>query len=331
MSFAQSQSAPTAAASPPAPTSQPSTVVAPANVAAFFSADIYAKDSGYISEVLADIGDHVRKGQLLAVIDDPELLHQLASMEAMLAAKDEMAKAAEATVAQHLAAIEVARKQLVGLQAEQKLTQLSLKRQEALFAGKAVTDQQMDEMRAKADVTGAAVDVAQAKIAAAEADWHAAEANKSVSAAQVRVASADVKRIQALVEYTKVAAPFDGVITRRLVNPGDLVQAATASRTTPLFTCQKIDVVRVFCDVPEASAVGIRPGIEVDVKLFGLAGQTIHGTVTRIATSLDPATRTMRAEIDIPNSTEVLRPGMYAQVTLTPLAPSQVAEKTQTP
>ncbi|MDB5297727.1 MAG: efflux transporter periplasmic adaptor subunit, partial [Phycisphaerales bacterium] len=120
-----------------------------------------------------------------------------------------------------------------------------------------------------------------------------------------------------LLAYTKIIAPFDGVLTRRLVNPGDLVQAATASRTTPLFTCQKLDVVRVFCEVPEASAAAVRPGAKADVRLPGSAGQVISGTVTRIATSVDPATRTMRAEVDLPNPAGALRPGMYAQVTLT--------------
>ena len=108
------------------------------------------------------------------------------------------------------------------------------------------------------------------------------------------------------------------MVTRRLVNPGDLVQAATSTRTAPLFSLQKLDTVRVFADVPEASAAGIRPGLPADVKFYGPAGVTVHGTVTRIANALDPATRTMRVEIDLPNPGEKLLPGMYAQVTLGP-------------
>jgi RND family efflux transporter MFP subunit len=223
--------------------------------------------------------------------------------------------------------MEVAKKQLAGIEADQKLAQVTLKRQEELFAGKAATVQQLDEVRAKAQVASAAVEVGQAKIAGAEADVRAAEANRAVAAAQERVAAAEVQRLQALLQYTKIVAPFEGVITRRWVNVGDLVQAATASRTTPLFNCQKIDVVRVYCDVPESSVAGVRTGVGAEVKLYGPAGQTIHGTVTRIATALDPATRTMRAEIDLPNPDETLRPGMYAQVTLTPQAVAQTTGK----
>ncbi len=94
------------------------------------------------------------------------------------------------------------------------------------------------------------------------------------------------------------------------------MQAATATRTAPLFTCQKIDVVRVFADAPEASVAGIRPGLAAEVKLFGAAGITVQGSVTRIAKALDPATRTKRIEIDVPNPDAKLLPGMYAQVTL---------------
>jgi multidrug resistance efflux pump len=301
------------------PTTAPAIVV-PASIAAFYSTDIYPKDSGYVLDVKADIGDRVTKGQVLAEIDDPELVRQIASLEATVAAKEELAKASEAAIAQAEAGVEVARKQLAGLESARKLAQVTLKRQEALFADKAATDQQVDEYRSKADAAVAAADVGQAKIAAAQADLLAAKANRAVAAAQVRVAAADLGRAQTLLGYTKIVAPFDGTITRRWVNPGDLVQAATAGKTTPLFTCQKLDVVRVMCEVPEISAVGIGPGTKADVKLMGSSAGEIHAAVTRIGTSLDPATRTMRAEIELQNPNQALRPGMYAQVTLTPQA-----------
>ena len=324
-SFAQTQ--PAAA---PAST-QPTTVVASSSVSAFYTADLYAKDSGYVLDVSADIGDHGKKGQVLATIDDPELKQQLAGNEAVLAAKKETAKAADAGVQQAQSAVEVAKRQVVALEADLKLTEATLKRQEALFADKAVTGQQMDEMRAKADVAGAAASVGQAKIAAAEADLAAAQANRGVAAAQVTVAAADVERMRTLLGYTEVLAPFDGVITKRWVNPGDLAQSGTGSRTAPLFTCQKLDVVRIVCEVPEANVGGVRKGTRADVRLFGPGGQTVQGAVSRVATSVDPTTRTMRAEIDLPNPDEALRPGMYAQVTLTPQAAEPVAKATAQP
>ena len=168
-----------------------------------------------------------------------------------------------------------------------------------------MTGQQLDEQRAKEGVSAASLGVGQADVALAEANLQAA--------------NADLGRMQAMVEYTKIVAPFDGVITRRLVNIGDLIQAATATRpTAPLFTCQEIDVVRVLADVPETNAAAIRPGSAAEVRLYGPSGRTVRSTVTRVAAALESSTRTMRVEIDLPNPDASLLPGTYAQVTLSP-------------
>jgi multidrug efflux pump subunit AcrA (membrane-fusion protein) len=307
------------------PTTQPTSIAVPATIAAFYVADLYAKDSGYLSDVKADIGDHVKKGDVLAVIDDPELLEQLKGAEAMLAAKQQMVVAAEASLQQAKASLDVAKSQVAALDAERELAEATLKRQEALFKEKAATDQQIDETRAKAREAAAAADVGRAKIVSAEADLRAAEASRAVAVAQVKVSAADVERTRTLLSYTKIVAPFDGVVTRRLANVGDLVQNASTGRGMPLFTCQKLDVVRVSCDVPDTSAAAIHAGTKAEVRLSGPGGATISATVTRVAVSVDPATRTMRAEIDLPNPGEKLRPGMYAQVTLFPQAEPSVA------
>jgi RND family efflux transporter MFP subunit len=288
-----------ARATPPTPASDipASALVVPATVQAFFATDLYAKDSGYISQVQADIGDHVKKNQQLAVIDDPELQQQV--------------EWARAVVQQAGAAVELAKRKLVGLEADRTLQQVTLRRWEQLFSGKAVTNQQLDEQRAKEGVSSANLEVGQADIKLAEANLQAA--------------NADLQRLQALLEYTKITAPFDGVITRRTVNPGDLVQAATSSRpAAPLFTCQEIDTLRIFTDIPETSAAAIHPGWHAEVRLFGPSGQAVRGRVTRISVALDPTSRTMRIEIDLPNPDETLLPGMYAQVTL--WAPPKSAE-----
>jgi multidrug resistance efflux pump len=293
-------------------------VVVIASIDAYWSADQYAKDSGYITEVLADIGDHVKKGQVLAVIDDPELQRQLVGAQAALVVKEEMVKAADATAQQAQAAIEVAKSQLVGLQADLKLAQVTLQRQEELFTGKAITNQQLDDTRDKAEVASAAVDVGKTKLAAAQADLLAAGANRAVAAAQVNVAAAEVQRVQTLLQYTKIVAPFDGVVTRRMVNPGDLAQVATANRTAALFTCQRLDLVRVFCEVPEVHAATVQVGDQADVQITGAGGRIIHGKITRIAASVQQQSRTMRTEIDLENPDEKLLPGTYAQVTIMP-------------
>jgi multidrug efflux pump subunit AcrA (membrane-fusion protein) len=279
----------TAQQTPTAPA--PTSVVVPGTVQAFYATDLFAKESGYVSQISADIGDQVKKNQVLAVIEDPELQQQLLR--------------SRAAVQQAAAALDVAKRRLTGLQADRALQQATLRRSEQLFAGKAVTGQQLDEQRAKEGVSAANLGVGQADVALAEANLQAA--------------NADLQRLQAMVEYTKIIAPFDGVITRRLVNLGDLVQAATANRpTAPLFTCQETDVVRVFAEVPETNAAAVRPGWAAEVRLYGPTGQTLHNTVTRVAGALEPTTRTMRVEIDLPNPDGSLLPGMYAQVTLSP-------------
>ncbi|MFI5377720.1 MAG: efflux RND transporter periplasmic adaptor subunit [Tepidisphaerales bacterium] len=308
-----------------APEEPPPSVVVQATIEAFESSDQYAKDSGYILEVKADIGDRVAKGQVLAIIDDPELEKQVEAARALVLAKKELAKAAEAAVQQSRKMADVSRSLLALSQADLKLALVTLKRQEELFAAKAATDQQIDEVRTKAEGTRAQVAVGEAKVASAEADIRVAAANQAVAEAQTVVAEAEAQRLQTLQQYTRIVAPFDGVVTRRLVNRGDLVQAASASRTTPLFNVQSIDQVRIFCDVPESSAAAVTVGGRATVKVYGLGGQTIEGKVTRIATSLNPSTRTMRTEIDLPNPQEKLRPGMYAQVTLA-LQPPRVAD-----
>jgi len=125
-----------------------------------------------------------------------------------------------------------------------------------------------------------------------------------------------VEKIKTLLGYAQIVAPFDGVVARRLVNRGDLVQAATSTRTTPLFTVQRIDTMRVFCDVPEDDAPHLHIGDSALVKPSGFEGQSYVGKVTRFSLRLYPETRNMRTEIDLPNPEERLYPGMYAQVSL---------------
>jgi len=306
--------------------SQPPTVAVPASIEAFWSADLYAKTSGYVAEVKADLGDHVKRSDVLAILRVPELEKNLLQAQATLNARKQMLRAADAAIAQAKQAVAVAGQQLNSYKAEADFQQVTLKRQEELSAGNAATPQQLDEARSKAEVANAGLGIGQAKVEAAQADLRAAEANRDVAAAQVEVAAAAAEEVAALLEYTKITAPFDGVVTRRQVAPGDLVQGAAASRTTALFTVQQLDTVRVFCDVPELQAAAVAVGAAADIKVYGLDGRVIRGTVTRLATSLAPTSRTMRAEIDLKNPDETLRPGMYAQVTIALRPVAKVAD-----
>src|SRR6266436_1721986 len=231
-----------------------------ATLEAFEEADLFAKVSGYLSDVRVDIGDHVKAGQVLAVIDIPEMEKQLAEDEAQLESKQ--------------SSLESARRQLDRYKANITLQNALLRRREELgAAGHFISDRTLDEVRAAAEI--------------AKADLGVAEANRALAANQVDLAAATVEKIKTLLAYTQIVAPFDGVVARRLVNRGDLVQAATATRTTPsagsLFTVQRIDTVRVFCDVPENDVPNLHIGDPAIVRPSGYDGKPFIGKVTRFS------------------------------------------------
>jgi RND family efflux transporter MFP subunit len=259
-----------------------------ATLAAFEEADLFAKVTGYLSDVRVDIGDHVKAGQVLAVIDIPELEQQLAEDQAQLASKQ--------------SALETARRQVDHDRANRTLQDITLKRQEALFNDRWVPAQMVDQTRADAAVAKANVGVA--------------KANRTLAAHQIDLAAATVEKTKALLAYSQIVAPFDGVVARRLVNRGDLVQPPTGTLMTPLFTVQRIDTIRVFCDVPENDVPHLHIGDPAIVKPSGFDGKPFIGKVTRFSLRLDPETRNMRTEIDLPNPEERLYPGMYAEVSL---------------
>src|SRR6202171_237864 len=264
-----------------------------ASLEAFEEADLFAKVSGYLSDVRVDIGDHVKAGQVLAVIDVPEMRQELAEAEAQLESKR--------------SSLESARRQLDHNKADLALQNALAKDREQLGQGRGfISDRTLDQVHANAEI--------------AKADLGVAEANRDLAASQVDVAAATVEKIKTLLTYTQIVAPFDGVGARRQVNRGDLVQAATATRATPsagsLFTVQRIDTIRVFCDVPENDVPHLHVGDPATVKPAGFDGQAFVGKVTRFSLRLDPETRNMRTEIDLPNPKEQLYPGTYAEVSL---------------
>jgi RND family efflux transporter MFP subunit len=264
-----------------------------ATLEAFEQTDLFAKVSGYLSDVRVDIGDHVKAGQVLAVIDVPEMKQELAEAKAQLESKHSL--------------LESARRQLDHNKADMALQNALAKDREQLGEGRGfISDRTLDQVHANAEI--------------AKADLGVAEANRDLAANQVDVAAATVEKIKALLAYTQIVAPFDGVVARRQVNRGDLVQAATVTRTTPsagsLFTLQRIDTIRVFCDVPENEVPQLHVGDPAIVRPSGFDGKPFTGQVTRFSLRLDPETRNMRTEIDLPNPKEELYPGTYAEVVL---------------
>jgi RND family efflux transporter MFP subunit len=286
----------------------------PATMEAYEQADLYAKASGYISEVRVDIGDTVKAGDILAVIDVPEMLKELAEAESLHAAAVAGVQTAESKIVQARRMRDVAGSMRVRAQAEYTLKKTTLERRKELFGGTAITQEQLDEAQNQHDIAQADVGIAEAKIAAAEADVVSAEAYLVAARANVAVAQSRIEKTQTLMQYARIVAPFDGIVTRRLVDRGAFVQSAASNRTTPLFTVQRIDKLRIFIEVPETDIAFVRPGCSAKVKPYGIEGVELVGTIARSASSLKPDTRTMRTEIDLDNGDGRLMHGMYAQV-----------------
>lgn len=257
----------------------------------FQNVDVHAKVAGYIKAIYVDVGDKVKRGQTLAILEVPELNAQLMAAKAAIKraedsvqrSKNEVARDKSAHQAVHLdyTRLKEASDQQPGLIAQQEL----------------------DDEFAKDQV--------------AEAQIEAAEAALSAAKNELGIAQANEQRLQDLSDYTRIVAPFDGVVTKRYADTGALVQAGTASSTQamPVVTIAQYDRLRLVLPVPEEDVPAVHLGSLVDVNVLALRRHFV-GKVARFADSLDMQTRTMHTEVDVENPRATLVEGMYANVTL---------------
>jgi RND family efflux transporter MFP subunit len=252
--------------------------------------ELHAKVAGYIKNIYVDIGDRVHTGQVLAVLEIPELVAQVDE------AKAEVHHAEEEI---HQAQSEVLRAQAdnVALHANAVRLVSTDKTQPGLIA-----QQELDDATAKDRASQAREDAAKSSLAAAKQ--------------QLAVAQADQQHYAALSNYAKIVAPYDGVVTWRFSDTGSLVQAGTSNTSgLPVVTVAQSDLLRLRIPVPESLAAKVRIGDSADVHVQA-TGEHFTGKVTRFTDALDPSTRTMQVEIDVPNPNYHLQPGMYADVQL---------------
>jgi len=244
-------------------------IVLPGNMQAYTLAPIYARTTGYVKSWSHDIGSHVRKGELLAVIETPELDQQLAQ------AKAELATA----------------------QSNAALAKVTADRYRGLIAQNAVSQQDTDNAIAQLQAT----------------------------TTQINSAQANVRRLEELQSFERIVAPFDGVITARNLDIGQLVTSAGAT-TTPgagmnssskeIFDVSAISTLRVFINVPQIYAPDAKNGVTATLTLPQFPGRIFHGKLVRNSGAVDPATRTLLAEIDVDNRSGELLPGSYVEVHL---------------
>src|SRR6202051_334040 len=252
--------------------------------------ELHAKVAGYIQKINVDIGDRVHKGDVLALVEIPELEAQLQaaragvrhSQEEIPRAQNEVSRAEADHASVHAAAtrLKQASEPRPGLMAEQEL----------------------DDATARDRSTESQVDSAKSALAAARQ--------------QLEVSQADQQRYAALSEYSRITAPFDGVVTWRYADTGSLIQAGTSNISSmPVVKLSQVNVLRLRIPVPEALAASGRDGDPADIRVKA-TDEHISGKVIRSTDSLDRSTRTMQVEVDVPNRDYKLTPGMYADVSL---------------
>jgi RND family efflux transporter MFP subunit len=247
-------------------------LVLPGETAAWYETTIYARVSGYVAKWLVDIGDHVKQGQVLAIIETPELDAELQEARAQL-------KASEAQVE--------ARK------AEAEFGRTTNERWRDAPKG-VVSEQERDSKKA---------------------DYESSEARLYAANAQVALDKSKVDQFSALAEFKQVRAPFDGTVTERRIDVGNLVTAGSSSTTTSLYRMAQTDPLRVFVDVPQSAAGELmNAGVPAEIRATGALEGVFSGKIARSAQSINAQARTMRVEVDMPNANHALVPGMYVNV-----------------
>ena len=229
----------------------------PATLQAYSDSPIYARTDGYVKRWYADIGTHVHQGELLALIDSPEVDQQLNQ----------------------------ARAALVQAQATLKLADITATRYQGLINTDAVSQQDVDVNNQNLDA----------------------------QKANAQAASANVSRLEQMQGFEKVTAPFDGTITQRLTDIGDLINAGNGGTGHELFHIARINVIRAYVTVPETYSAQIADGMKATLQVTGFQGQQFAGKVIRNNHAIALGSHTLLVEIDVPNPTENLMPGAYAE------------------
>jgi RND family efflux transporter MFP subunit len=247
------------------------TLTLPGETRGWYNSTIYARVSGYVAKWIADIGDRVKKDQVLATIDTPELDAQLEAAQAQLKASEAEVKVREADV---------------------EFAKTTYERWHDSPKG-VVSDQEREDKKA-----------------------HYAMATAQLNASRARVAldQANMDRLSYLASFKQVTAPYDGVITERRVDIGDLVTAGSGTNITPLYGIAQSEQIRVFVNVPQAASADMGEGTAAQVTAGEYPNRIFQGKVTRTTKSIDRRARTLRVEVDLTNDDLALIPGMYVQV-----------------
>ncbi|WP_157467444.1 efflux RND transporter periplasmic adaptor subunit [Edaphobacter aggregans] len=256
----------------------------------FQEVELHAKVAGYIRRINVDIGDKVRTGQVLATLEVPELNAQVTG--------------AEAGVRHSQEEISLAKSEVLRAEANHQALHMAADRLRQASAARPgmIAQQELDDAEAKDRAAEAQVAVAKSTVAAQEQ--------------QMAVATAEHLHYSSLADYSRITAPFDGVVTWRYADTGALIQAGTSNAgSMPVVKVAQVNVLRLRIPVPESLAGYVRDGDVAEVRVQA-TGNHFSGKVVRTTGALDRATRSLQVEVDVANAKGALTPGMYADVTL---------------
>jgi len=293
---------------------QVGTVSLPSTVEPFQSARLFARVNGYVKSWNVELGAAVKAGDVLAVIDTPDLDQELLQARSDLNVASAAVAQAEAELAESQATLESTKADLKRSEADLALANSRLKRRQSLFDKNAATADDLDAAVRDRDARQADITASQAAITRQEANLKTQAAVIASRQATVESQQANVKRLEQLQGFQHIVAPFDGVVTRRNAEVGQLVTAGGTAAQQELYMVSQTDRVRVQTPVPQSEALGVRNGSAVTVRVPELPGQDIAATVTRTSQSVDPTARTLLAEVELPNPEGRLYPGIYAEV-----------------
>jgi RND family efflux transporter MFP subunit len=313
----------------------------PANVGPYEKTDIYARVAGYLDAFgqiegadgkmhTVDIGDRVKKDQVLAKLSVPEMEQERQQKAALVDQVQAELGQAEASLPAAAAMVEAAKAKLeesishIGrYEAELAYRKGEHERYDKLVKDRAANQELADEKLNLYRVAEVSLKAAKAALATDEANIKVEQAKLSKAKADVtsakarqKVSQANLEQTVIMLKFAAIKAPYEGIVTRRLVDTGAFVQSAATGKAEPLFTIARVDRLRIIADIPEAEASQVKVGQPATLQVNASRGQPLFGKVVRFSDSLDSASRTMRTEVELDNPAKLLRPGTFGSVTI---------------
>jgi membrane fusion protein (multidrug efflux system) len=278
---------------------------------------VYARTDGYLKSCNFDIGDHVTTGQLLMVIDNPEIQKQLMQAQAQLKGAQANVESAKADLVQSTANLTNQKATVRKISAQLAFSSSEVQRYTRLAQRGVVSYEQRDQARQNYETDLASMEAAKAAVEAADAQISSMKQKVAAAVANVEMHEANVARVRTTESFQRVISPCEGYIQGRNVDPGQLISAGSGNSNTVLGRILRTDPMRAFINVPQRFYRAVHLGQTAEVTVPELKGQTFPGVVAHIASALNPATRTLEVEVHVPNKDGKLVAATYAQVKLT--------------